>query len=690
VNEDNGPAKEESPKLDDSPAGLQRRWLLRLNAAKEFFEDFQNEGDKVVDEFLGKGTKGSRLNLFFGNVETKSATLSGAPKVRCRRRFADAKDATARVSAMALDRILNSDIERESDGYRTALANAKGDWLRPGLGQVWLRYVVETEETETPDPDTGEVVKGERKVHEDVETDHAKWRRFLWDPSETWDDVRAIYRALDLTKAEWEKRFPGRAFRVSGKGDKGKKDEIREAFGRAEVWEIWDKESRRVLHLSEQEKTILKAEPDPYGLPGFFPCPKPLMANVTTSKCIPRSTYYLAQPQYDEAHELQRRIRNLVKQVKVAGAYDSSNEGLQRILDDATDGKLIPVKNWASLVEKGGLQGAIAFLPMKETVEAIIALSERLALVKQEIYEITAQSDLTRGQSDPDKTATAARGEMRVFGKRVQSEQDEFARFASEAQRIRAALIAKFFDAETIAQRANIQPESEDAQHLPAAIELLKSSIKDYRIDVDSDSLAMTDYDAVRQERVEALTALGGYFEQAVPFVQFAGMAGPGVGVAAARLVVSNARWLLAGVKGAEALESDFERFQAEIEQAAKQPPPPPPPDPAVEREKIKTAALQQKAQIDQQKAHMDMQGKVMDLQLKKEELGLKREGMAMDLKAKQMDHVMSAQQRQDEHAMATEERHEEHAMHAEKMQMGMEAEKQRAKLKAKPKGNEK
>jgi hypothetical protein len=624
VNEETGPAQEkENQALDESPAGLQRRWLLRLNAAKDFFKDFQDDGDKVVDEFLGK-RRGGGLNLFYGDVKTKEATLSGLPKVRAKRRYADANDRIARVSALALERLLNTDIERESDGYRTALTNAKGDWLRPGLGQVWLRYVVETEPTKTEDPEKpGTFIEGTRKKHEDVETDHVKWRRFLWDPAETWEDVQAIYRCVEMTRAQWEKEFPDREFHVSGMTGKGKRDEIKLAFGRAEVWEIWDKETRRVLHLAEEEIEILKVTPDPYGLPGFFPCPMPLMANRTSSKCLPRSSYYLAKDQYEEAHRLQFRIRRLVEFVRLTYAYDKNNTGLDKLLADASDGKGIPVANWSSFVDKGGMQGAIAFLPTKEIVEDILALSQRLALVKQEIYEITANSDLTRGQSPASKTATAARTESRMFLARASADQDEYARFASEAQRIRTFLLAKFFDEATIVQRANLQsiPE-EDKALLPQAIGLLKSDIAQYRIDVDSDTVAMTDYDAVRQERVEGLTALGGYLQQAVPFVQMMAAAGPQLAVAAVKLVTANARWLLAGLKGAEALESDFERFMADLEMAAKQPPPPPPPDPALEREKVK-------GQVAMQGAQMDMQERVMDHQLKQEEHAMEREKLA-------------------------------------------------------------
>lgn len=620
MNEETGPTKEDAPKLDTSTAGLQRRWMLRLQAAKDFFEAFHEEGGRVNDEFLGKGG-GSRLNLFFADVQTKAATLSGFPKVRARRRFADAKDNTARVSAMVLDRLLNSDIERASDGYRKALANAKGDWLRAGLGQVWLRYSVESEPI--TDETTGEpvVVEGqpqERKAREDVETDHAKWRRFLWDPSETWEDVRAIYRGLDLTKAEWERQFPGRTFRVVGK--KGTKaDEVKEAFGRAEVWEIWDKETRTVYHLSEQERTILKVTEDPYGLPGFFPCPEPLMANVTTDKCIPRSTYYLAKDQYDEANELQRRIRALVKQVKVCGVYDSGNEGLKNLLSDAYDGKLIPVKNWAALIDKGGLQNAFSLMPLKERVEAIIALSERLALVKREIYEVTGQSDIMRGQAAEKATATEQRIKARFGSTRIQAEQDELARFASEAQRIRAFLISKFFDEETIAQRANIQAGSDDAQVLPEAVALLKSSISDYRIDVDAESLSMTDYDAEKQDGLELLQTVGLYIKQIAEVGPMAPWAVPGL--------LGMLKSAVARMRGAANFEADLDRLVKQAEEVAQQamaPKPPPPPDPKVEAEKVKAGATQMKAQADVAKAQMGIQKTAMDAQVEQASFGMR------------------------------------------------------------------
>lgn len=608
--------QDEQVKLDDSPAGVHSRWMLELQAAKDALETFHDEGDKVVDEFRGKGA--GRLNLFFADVQTKSATLSGVPKIRARRRFADAMDDVARVSAACIDRLLNSDIERESDGYRKALSNAKGDWLRPGLGQVRLRYVVETEPTETVDPDTGEVIAGEQKAHEDVETDHVKWRRFLWTPAETWEDVRAVFFGLDLTKEEWDKQFPGRAFHPKQKHRSDPKDDVRRAFGRAEVWEIWDKDRREVHFLSEMHDTILKTVPDPLGLPGFFPCPEPLTRNVTSSQYVPRSDYYLAKDQYDEAHELQKRIRNLVKQVKICGVYDAASEGLKDLLSDAYDGKLLPAKNYATLVGKDGIANAISLLPIGETVNAIIALSERLALVKREIYEITGQSDIMRGQAAQKATATEQRIKARFGSTRIQAEQDEFARFASEAQRIRAFIIAKHFDPQTIVQRSNME-QSSDAQVLPQAIELLKSDISAYRIDVDADSLAMTDFDAEKQDAMELLTTVGLYVKQIAEVGPVAPWAVPGL--------LGLLKSAVARMRGAANLEPDLDRLVKQAEDVAKQamaPKPPPPPDPKIEAEKVKLGATVVKAKADQAKAQTDMAKAQMDMAAERESFGMR------------------------------------------------------------------
>ena len=83
------------------------------------------------------------------------------PQVQVGRRFSDANDDIARVAAEMLERLLNTDIERDSDSYALALQYALNDRLLSGMGNVRIRYVANWEEQRSAavlHPKTGQVV----------------------------------------------------------------------------------------------------------------------------------------------------------------------------------------------------------------------------------------------------------------------------------------------------------------------------------------------------------------------------------------------------------------------------------------------------------------------------------------------------------------------------------------------------
>jgi hypothetical protein len=49
---------------------------------------------------------------------------------------------------------------------------------------------------------------------------------------------------------------------------------------------------------------MLDEKEDPLGLQGFWPFPRPMVANLTTRKFIPKPDYKLAQDLYREINEL--------------------------------------------------------------------------------------------------------------------------------------------------------------------------------------------------------------------------------------------------------------------------------------------------------------------------------------------------------------------------------------------------
>jgi hypothetical protein len=652
---DNASSVESKSEYAETPEGQQARWQTEITTAEKALEDFRKEGDESIKEYLGEGKtfKKARLNLWFADVQTKAATLSGEPRIRARRRYADAKDDVARVSAEILERLLNTDIERDSDGFRRALGNAKQDWLLTDCGQIRFRYGFTEDEAEEEGEDPV-------KTGEDVETDHVNWRDLLWSPCRTPEEKRWEAYGADMSRDALHKRFDGPLgadlvskipLNTKGKANDPQQEKIEEVFARARVWEIWDKEARKVHWFVAGFSQLLDTQDDPLGLPNFFPGPDPLVSNTTSAKYIPKSTYQLAKSLYEEAHNYTRRIRALVKAIKVVGAYAKGNEGIKRILDDAVENSLVPIDDMNALLGKDGMGNPVWIMPIDPQVAALVQLVQQRNLVRADISEVLGLSDVMRGQQAQRVTATTDRIKARAFSMRSQTDQDRYARFASDAQRIRAHILVTKCDAATLIKRSNIEqaermpapqpppvpqmpgmppqpppPPQGDVPNTPLidqAVALLKSDLSAYRIDVDADSLSMTDYDSVQQEGVQILQATSQFFANAAPL-----MGNPKI----AKFFVELYQASISQFRGAERYESIIDRAVADLEEAASAPPSPPQPNPVeaikLETAKVKGQAETAKAQAGIQQSQVDAQAHIattqLDVETKKQEFGMK------------------------------------------------------------------
>ena len=675
---------EEQKAYPDDPVGWAKRWAVEMESAQHEIEVWHDQGDKVVKRYLDERdaeTKGeSRLNLFHGDVETKKALLYGnPPRVRSRRRYADADDDVARVSAEMQERLLNCDIERDDDGYETALEYARDDRLLAGLGVLRMRYTVEMEDVPErpaqmgpcpecrgtgmmggapagapgmippgmplgappgpgmmppgmppqgampppgmqpgmpPAPSPGmcpscggtgtrelapAVPAGQKKAEEDVATDYIHWKDYRWSPSRFWSEVRWEAFRAQMTRKALHERFDEslgadivQTIPLNSKR-RSTDDRATDPWSRADVWEIWSKEHGEVFWWVEGFHTILDRKADPLGLEGFWPNARPLFANTTTSKLLPVPDFCIAQDIYDEIDTLSTRINLLEDAIRVSGIYDSQQPELAQLVGGSgpARNRMIPVANWAMLAEKGGLKGTVDWFPF-ETVANVLGIlgqkrTEKIAL----LYQVTGMSDIIRGQATGSATATEQRIKARAASTRTQLAQNEFAKFAQDSQRIRAEIIAKHFDVQTIVERSNIL-HTADAELATQAAQLLKDEHAEYRIEIATDALAMTDFDAVKQESTEFLTAVGGFLEQ----IGQIGMQAPG----AVPGLLEMLKVGLAGFRRASTMEGILDKaIKAATAQAA-QPKPPPPPDPRMEAVKVK-------AQTEMQKSQMDLQG---------------------------------------------------------------------------------
>lgn len=597
---------ESQKEFSDSPEGWSQRWQMELQAARKALADFYKVGEEadaaLRDEKKDNG--GKRLCLYASGLQTIGAMLYGRmPQASVGRKFADADDDDARVASEMLERLLNCDIERADDTFAEATRNAMMDWRGPGLGVERHRYDKgEPEMTEEQpaivDPSGLELSPAvpaiEKRPNEKAETDYVHWRNFLWAQCNVWHETPWVAFKSQLSREKLVERFGeevGNAVPLNAKrrGEDGKDVDKSHPWDRADVWEFWHKDSKKVFWVVEGYHQTLDIKDDPLGLEGFFPCQRPMMANLTTSKLIPVSDYKFAQDLYRSVDTLTDRIDVLARAVRLAGVYDKGSGSVVEKLVQGGENKLYPVDNWAMFAEKGGLQGAVSYLPLQEIVATLTTLRD----VRREdidlIYQVTGQSDLIRGQQTANGTPGEAKVKAKFGSVRLQAMQDELARFASDGQRIRAEIISRHFDPDTILKRSNIEL-TPDRQFAQKAVELIKSRLADYRVEIKPEAINLTDFAARKEESMEVLGAIGAYFNVIGPLAQQMPAAMP---FFLKMLQVSVAR-----LKGGSAYESLIDQAIAAAEQAAQQPQQQQE-DPKMAVERVKLQGLQMKQQSD-------------------------------------------------------------------------------------------
>lgn len=631
----------------EGPSGDASYWQVEISAAQQELRKFHQQGDKVIKRYLddrsGRSGASSRLNLYTSEINLTKALLFGnVPSINVDRRFADSSDDAARVAGEMMERLLNGEVEENRDGYVDSVEQALFDRLVPGMGVARVRYVAEFEsiEVEAMLAADGVTIEAEgyvedRKVNEDVVIDYVQWKDFLWSPARVWTEVRWVafraYMKRDEAEARFGKEKARRLQYTSREAGQAKQGLGADPWQRAEVWEIWCKDSGEVYWWSQGCDEILDRIPDPLRLRDFFPCPKPLFANLTTSALVPRADFTLYQDQYNEIDVVTTRINMLQSAIRVVGLYDASQPGIKRVLTEAAENELIPVDQWAAFAERGGMRGQIEWLPLADIIMAMDKLREYRRELIELLYQVTGMGDIVRGQaSAPNVTATEQQIKGRFASARLQYLQERTVDFASDLQRIKAEVIANLFDDQTIVQRSNIM-QTPDADKVYEALALLRSNWSQYRVKIQSDQMALADYASMQAERQQYVQGLSQFLTAAAPLVQ----QDPG----AAPYLLEMLRWGMSGFRGAQQIEGVLDRAIEEIrqkQQQAAQQPQQQPPDPEMQK-------LQMKAQADQQK----QQAKMMEIQMKAQAEVQKIQAEAQAEMAKIQAEVQAAAQRE-------------------------------------------
>ena len=605
----------------NSPAGLAQRWQTEIEAASKELGNFHKDANRITQRYLDKrdayGRDESKVNLFWSTMQVLLSMLyARPPKADVSRSWQDYDDDVARVAGTIMQRMLNRSFDDNVSPWDANVRQGIEDWLVVGLGQVWLRYEVETEEYEVPPvfdefgQELSPAQMAERITNEDAPCDYVYWEDFFWSPARTWHEVRWVARRVYMTKDQLEARFGEEIARIVPLSGNTKPKDINDQttkfdpWSKAEVFEIWCKEKRKVYWYARGCDVILDVKDDPLHLDNFFPCPKPVVANVTSSNFQPRADYIFAQDQFQELDEINTRITWLTRAAKVVGVYDKSAEGIQRLFNQGTENQLIPVDNWAMFAERGGVKGQVDFIPIQDVVNAIDHLRQYRQDKVMQIYEVLGISDIMRGSSKASETAAAQQIKAQFGSTRIQLKQFYIAEWITEALRIKAEIICKHFQPETIIKRSNIE-RTPDAQYAMQAIQLLKDEeMAEYRINIEADSMAALDWAAERDAAVQFMQGLGAFISQVAPMAQQV----PG----AAPVLLSLLQWSVSKFRVSTQIEAVLDQAIGGLKQTMGQPKPPDPMQQAIVAEKQAGAA---ERQAKAKNTNMEAIGKEAQLQ---------------------------------------------------------------------------
>jgi hypothetical protein len=97
----------------------------------------------------------------------------------------------------------------------------------------------------------------------------------------------------------------------------------------------------------------------------------------------------------------------------------------------------------------------------------------------------------------------------------------------SQSLRIKAEIICKHWQPETIVKRSNIERTPDAAMALDAIALLKDEHMAQYRVNVEADSMAALDWAAERDAAVQFMQGLGAFISQVAPMAQSVPQAAP-------------------------------------------------------------------------------------------------------------------------------------------------------------------
>ena len=459
----------EDKKVEEISREDVRFWHKWIPAAKKAAEVQWADAEAAYKEYerLGRedgvGDKNVRRGypIYTTSCKTlEAAYYSQTPKVRSKRLYG-IEDELALTMSLIVDRA--GEYLIKNGGFDDAMVAARGDYIHAGSATTQVVYTTETEpvrvplsKVEVPDEEItdGAKVKSEAQYAEEdgniyegevfedeggyfyngvkakEETQKIMLMPCLYDErlftptAKTQAEITEWAYKFCLSYDEAEEKFnrnedgtsKGRMLPYTSlKDSEDKTSEYQDNENGAvtyekvlEGWECYCFHTKKVYWVSEKFKeNFLAIEKDPYGLRGFIPSPRLALSNKHRKNLFCTPGYVYLEATINQLHLLYFRIFRLIDGIRRRALVWGGSPELIAALNDLEGEDYLTASSINEILEKGGIENLIVFVPVKELVDALSECMKIEEHFKQNFYEWFRLPDILRGVSDAQETLGA-------------------------------------------------------------------------------------------------------------------------------------------------------------------------------------------------------------------------------------------------------------------------------------------
>lgn len=568
--------------MTDNESSIVGKWIGRLKREELDHGDFRKAAEAADRDYFDERTDGRKqlFNVFFSQVNTLQSRLyskAPAPDVRRRYDMEGPEGIAAKGAAQLVERSIGFTID--STPLHENADRVVFDFLVAGLGCPRIEYEAKFAEDEFGNP----VIADQRTLLK-----HHPWKHFHWEPGKDWEDVDWVAFDHYLTKRQLKEQFG-----KEPEGDPPKREGKKQAGYR--VTEVYYRPERKVYVIGWDFPEPLEVREDKLGLSGFYPCPRPMMANIKSRELVPMPDHAVFAPSYEYINRLTKRIHAITGQIKAAGFYDSQLKELAQIAT-AEDGEYVPVSNMAerlAVTSVTDFSKVIATLPLQEKVTVVRELQTLLAGEKARLDEQTGIADVVRGATDPNETASAQQIKNQWASVRLARKAGEVARCLRDCFRIMAEIMGEHFTPDTWYLSTGIRPSDD-------VLAVLKSDlIRNLAIDIETDSTVAMEDEEEKKQRIEFLNYVTPFIEKMLPAIQQGALPGD-LGKELLLFAIrsfKHGRQLEDAVEAAPGSMQQLQQLQQQLQQQGQQ---------LQQAQQVQQQMQQQIQQFDQQKVQAD------------------------------------------------------------------------------------